>query len=96
MLDIYVGNSYPTDLNEADLRLLPAYLVAHVSEWIDSTKGDKSITVYTPTIINWVGECIELGTMCEDGVRVHVGPCTYGYDDRGVILGHWPHGLFNY
>ena len=98
MLEIRVGNRYATlvDQDEADLHMMPAELVVWFAQWYDPSKF-QTLRVYTPTIINYIGEAIDDGRMSREDVTILATvEASFTFNKEGVLESSWPFGLFNY
>ena len=106
-LRILVGDVKPNaevDLDSAELYAdcMPSKMVKCFEEhitgpWTDGTKF--TVRVYTDTIINWIGEQIELGLISPNDVSIETECGVHQYNDNGclgTIDDNWPWGLFNY
>ena len=100
MIRIYVGqepnNIEGHEIDESALKLMPIELVKHFSKLFRFQFKPTSVRVYTPTLINWLGECVEDGIYNRHYITIHAVGRTFTYDEEGMILGAWPYGLFNY
>jgi hypothetical protein len=103
-LTILVGHVNPevdAELDSAEwyADCMPSEMVERFEGHIEGPwNGDVSFTVrvYTDTIINWVGEQIELGTISRNDVTVITEYGSHRYNENGVIVDDWPFGIFNY
>ena len=103
-LRILVGNVKPNaevDLDSAKLyaECMPKEMVECFKQHITGPwSGDPTFTVrvYTDTIINWIGEQIELGTLSHYDVTVITEHGFHRYDENGVLGEDWPFGIFNW
>lgn len=100
MLKIIVGDAWPgvrEDLEPDMWRLMPADLVQHFKVTLERRKGvDTTVRVYTDTIINYVGEMIELGEIDPAEVQVITDKGIHTFTSEGVLDKTWPFGIFNY
>jgi hypothetical protein len=100
MIIVYVGqepnNGKIVEIDESTLKLMPVDLITHFSNLLTISDKPISVRVYTPTLIDWLGECVDEGIYSRHDITIHAVGCTFTYDHRGCILGSWPYGLFNY
>lgn len=97
MLTIFVGETnleVEMNLPIPEFRRLPSELVKDFDGWYDEDK-DQKVRTFTDTLINYIGELIEDGTINNENVQIVVDGRMYYYHNDGTILG-WPYGYFNY
>ena len=77
------------------LMLMPNELVAWFDDWYIA-ESRQFLSVYNDTLLNYIGEAIELGKIDCTSVNIEVGHDVFVYDSHGAIVGNWPYGIFNW
>ena len=101
MLTIYIGDtgeSIAVNQIDTEFRRMPSEIVNFFWTWYRPA-DIQAVNVYTPTLVNLIGELIEDGRFDKDLVKVVAphkdGFSTHEYASDGTLI-DWPYGIFNY
>ena len=75
--------------------MMPKHQTLNFADIYDPNE-DQVYRVYSPTLINYVGQEIENGTIDHRKVTVITEHGTHSYDEAGKLDNTWPYGIFNY
>lgn len=98
MLTIYVSNVDNILFDERgypETNRMPDDIVRDFWVWYDPDE-DRKICVFTPTLINFIGEMIEQGHLEPHKFQIITNKGVHFYNSLGVMDNEWPHGIFNY